>query len=117
MLTPEILSGLFGQPRSEGAILVSEPLFFQDFLREFYMPSPANNPSENFFITQHTLSWFSASDNLNRRKLPYKAVCRGFCPILCVRPLKFGRINRVCTDFSPYPFCRGFKLNWKVESV
>lgn len=49
MLTPEILSGLFGQPRSEGAILVSEPLFFQDFLREFYMPSPANNPSENFF--------------------------------------------------------------------
>lgn len=49
MLTPEILSGLFGQPRSEGAILVGEPLFFQDFLREFYTPSPANNPSENFF--------------------------------------------------------------------
>lgn len=35
MLTPKILSGLFGQPRSEGAILVGEPLFFQDFLREF----------------------------------------------------------------------------------
>lgn len=104
MLTPKILSGLFGQPRSEGAILVGEPLFFQDFLREFYTPSPVNNPAENFFITQHTLSWFSASDNLNRRKLPYKAVCRGFCPILCMRSLKFGRINRVCTDFSPYPF-------------
>lgn len=31
MLTPEMLSGLFGQPHSEGAILVGEPLFFQDF--------------------------------------------------------------------------------------
>lgn len=58
MLTLEILSGLFGQPRSEGAILVGEPLFFQDFLWEFYTPSPENNPSEIFFITQHTLSCF-----------------------------------------------------------
>ena len=79
MLTPEILSGLFGQPRSEGAILVGEPLFFQDFLREFYTPSPVNNPSEIFFITQHTLSWFSASDNLNRRKLPPAADFVQFC--------------------------------------
>lgn len=111
MFTPKILSGLFGQPRSEGAILVGEPLFFQDFLREFYTSSPVNNPSENFFHHPTYTFLFSASDNLNRRKLPHKAVCRGFCPILCMRSLKFGRINRVCTDFSPYPFCRGFKLN------
>lgn len=30
-----IVDSFFTQPFSEGAILVSEPLFFQDFLREF----------------------------------------------------------------------------------